>query len=403
MNYIQKTLFSLLFINQILFAQTKELKIYPFKSAIIKYELSGDYKGEKTLYIDDYGNKSVAIIKGSYKNNNTINFEYKEIVINGLKYSFFPSDYICNVMANEYNAYYTKTQNINTDLDSILAKMNFVKTGKTKKINKKQCYEYKQHIHFLNLKYDNVLYTDKNNVTEMMKTPFCQATEALNKKYVETLKSIKTNVDIDKSLFNFPNYYLYQFVNNQDFNGRNVEKLLFSEDELKEIEKHLKEISYNINNFVNKDEFYKTAKFQSKNIFKNISETSTFSSDNSYSLDVILGMQNNEDEDYDEDKDTIITITVNRPVTNTSILKEFKSDNQFKDKKLYEDEIISINNNKVLYVKYAPLEFSGEEQSKRSFLHYIKPDKYSIKIETNKDVPKEYMINIIKQFDFSKI
>ena len=385
-----------IFLSANTFAQNSDLKIYPFKSAIIKYKLSGDYSGTRTLYIDDYGNKTKSITEGEYilhqkGENPRIKFSAMEITNSGLKYSFNNNDYTCTVSANDFNAYYKANKNINKTLEHILTKMKYEKTGKTEKINNYLCDEYKQVIKFI-VSFENTQYFNKDNVLCKRATMQLPETEVLGSEYIETIESIDTKAQINPEIFNdFPDSYFYQFANNSDSDGNYTYKLVFPEGDANLLENKLKQMSFKITKYINQDEFVEKMKSYGQSL-SNECSLQNMNSDEQFSYTISFP------DSIDYEKETSISLELSRLQSDNSFIKEYSGTSDFDSKKLISSEKFTKDNNGIVYLKYIDTSFGEETYSVLSFQN----KNYRTTIEVSGEKTKEEMLKILKDLKIWK-
>uniref|UniRef100_UPI003217CBEC hypothetical protein n=1 Tax=uncultured Draconibacterium sp. TaxID=1573823 RepID=UPI003217CBEC len=129
--------------------QAQEAKRYGVKSGFIKYELSGNTKGTKELWWDDYGTKTCELEKSTtttkiFGIKNTEEKNSCTVVVND---KFWVADYIANQGANGTIPYYNGGQKVVSEMtekeqqefaDEVLAKMGGQKVG-TENLNGYAC------------------------------------------------------------------------------------------------------------------------------------------------------------------------------------------------------------------------------------------------------------------------
>ena len=220
------------------FAQTTKQR-YPFKKATITYTLSGDYQGTRTIYIDDFGAKQADYWKGSYEKrqpgpNERVDFEFYDIFIGKLKYTINAKDYSALVSSNPYFFYTLETENAQAAYDAVLKGEQFEKTDRIEKIGEDECAVWKQKIRFF-IEIDNYIWVNKQNIICKYNFGFLTQPQIMGSLGTATIESIDYESEIPESVFsNFPDYYVYQYMDSSDPDGTSFDDQIFASDEEKE-------------------------------------------------------------------------------------------------------------------------------------------------------------------------
>ncbi len=139
-------LFVVLILSSSVFAQYKQVKLFPFKSAIIEYKYEASFKGTHIKYIDDWGYKQADYIKRELNFGGNSNKEYETIILIGEKaYTINPQENTVAVGRNSTYNYYLLNQNRKcTDIsDALLISANGYILDGTKEFLGKECKVWK--------------------------------------------------------------------------------------------------------------------------------------------------------------------------------------------------------------------------------------------------------------------
>jgi hypothetical protein len=176
-------------------AQEKQVKIFPFKSAIIEYKYEAGLSGTHVKYIDDYGYKQVDIIKKEINIDGEINKEFQTIILIGNKaYTINYQDTTVAVGRNSTYTYYFQHQNRNPlDVSEALIRAQGFKLNGTKIFLGKECQVWKADM-ANKLIWEGVELKSTINFFMMM---------------VEKAIKIELDVEIPKSKFQIPQGFCY--------------------------------------------------------------------------------------------------------------------------------------------------------------------------------------------------
>ena len=189
MKIIVLLLFTLFAIN--VFSQEKQVKIFPFKSAIIEYKYEASFKGTRVKYIDDWGYKQADYIRKELNMGDAVEKDFQTIILIGEK------AYTINLQENNFAVGRNSTYNyylLNEDKkctaisDAILQSAQGYKSAGTKKYLKKKCqvWEFDDATQYT---WKGLLLFSEINFFTMM---------------IEKATSIKVDVDIPESKFEIP-------------------------------------------------------------------------------------------------------------------------------------------------------------------------------------------------------
>ena len=185
-----KLLFILTFLTPALFAQTKTVKIFPFKSAIIEYKYEASVKGTHIKYIDDWGYKQADYIYKQLNFGGNEDKEFEIIILIGEK------AYTINLQQKEvavgrnltYNYYLLNQNRKCTAISEALVKAEGFKLSGTENYLSKECKVWKGD-GSKKLTWKGVPLKTETNFMTMI---------------VEKATSIKTDVDIPDGKFDIP-------------------------------------------------------------------------------------------------------------------------------------------------------------------------------------------------------
>ena len=171
---------------------------YPFKSAVIVYNISGNSAGTKTTYIDDYGYKQAEISEITTKIMGFKTKEKKEVITVGSE--IFTVDHETNKVVKTNNPYAEKyAKNVGEDYiktgEEVLIGLGFEKTG-SETILGKDCTIWRGM---------NAIWTWKGLVLK-------SETSIMGMSIIETATSIKTDVNMDADKFKVPAAYAIEEV-----------------------------------------------------------------------------------------------------------------------------------------------------------------------------------------------
>jgi hypothetical protein len=141
-----KLLLVLLILSGSLFSQEKNVKLFPFKSAIIEYKYEASFKGTHIKYIDDWGYKQADYIKLESNFGGNTTKEYETIILIGEKaYTINHQENTVAVGRNSTYNYYLLNQNRKgTDIsDALLQSANGYTRDGTKEFLGKECKVWK--------------------------------------------------------------------------------------------------------------------------------------------------------------------------------------------------------------------------------------------------------------------
>ncbi len=208
-------LFFVLILSSNIFAQEKQVKIFPFKSAIIEYKYEASMKGTHIKYIDDWGYKQADYIKKELNFGGNEDKEYETIILIGTK------AYTINLQGKEvaigrnetYNYYLLNQDRKCTDVSETLIKAEGFKPGGTEEYLGKECKVWKAD-KVKKLSWNGVALKSEINFMTMM---------------VEKATSIKIDIDIPAEKFDIPQDVKY--ISSDSYQGYSGLELDFSNTE----------------------------------------------------------------------------------------------------------------------------------------------------------------------------
>jgi hypothetical protein len=168
----------------------EKFKKYPFKSAIVEYNISGTYTGTKTLYVDDYGYKEANKEETIMKFMGAIEKAHKAVIMIGSEH--IEINYLHKTATKNNNPthqYYAENvgKNYIEVGEKTLQKMGFTKVGK-EMVRGKLCDKWKGSIN---------LWTWKGLT---LKTE----TKLMGVHIVEEAVSVKIDEAVEASVFEIP-------------------------------------------------------------------------------------------------------------------------------------------------------------------------------------------------------
>ena len=195
-----KNYFFIIFIINILFvgdicAQEKQVKIFPFKSAIIEYKYEAGLGGTHVKYIDDYGYKQTDIIKQEIKIGGDVEKKHETIILIGSRaYTVNYQDTTVAIGRNSTYGYYlqNKSKKPNKVTEALIKVEGFIENG-TKNFLGKECKVWKA---------DKAKKLTWNGVE-------LKSTVSFFMMMVEKAVSIKVDVELPKNIFNIPQGFKY--------------------------------------------------------------------------------------------------------------------------------------------------------------------------------------------------
>ncbi len=380
-------------------AQHKVVKRYQFKSAILTYQLSGDYSGTKTVYIDDYGNKILSVWNGKYEKrqpgkNPIIPFSIKELSIGNLKYLIFPQKYRVEVLVNQANYFSQNAKSLQEANDSIFSGSGFVKTEKAENINGTPCTIYIQEIRSL-VKDKAKYWIDKDYIVYKSEKRLFPELQILGSKYIETLENIIPNAKVDPKLFvDLPQNFLYQYVETYDELGNKLDDKVFSPEEFNSIKTKIQAIGFNVKKTINVDKFYNLVKSYASKQF-GTSDLMKSSGGSSVSISVPIGEYKYADTSGDTveaDKSLDFSLGYLRDLT--EIKEEHSKKEPFAAYTLINYDEFSNAGRKTLFLVYIKKE-DGEPDYTRSLLTFNLNGKYNVTIEADGKYSQDEMLKFL--------
>ncbi len=208
----------LLFLSGSIFSQEKHVKLFPFKSAIIKYKYEASFKGTHIKYIDDWGYKQADYMKLESNFHGKTDKEYETIILIGEKaYTINHQKNTVAVGRNSTYNYYLLNQNRTcTDIsDALLKSANgYTLDGKDKFLGK-ECKVWKGR-KATQYTWNGIMLKSEINFMAMM---------------VEKATKIKIDVDIPESKFEIPQGVKY--ISSDTYQGFSGLELNFDTAETK--------------------------------------------------------------------------------------------------------------------------------------------------------------------------
>lgn len=213
-----KLLFILTLFTPALFAQTKMVKIFPFKSAIIEYKYEASIKGTHIKYIDDWGYKQADYIYKQLDFGGNSDKEYKIIILIGEKaYTVDLQKKEVAIGRNATYNYFLQNQKYHcTDISDALLKAEGFKPNGTENYLGKECTVWKGG-GSKKLIWNSVPLKTETNFMTMI---------------VEKATNIKTDVDIPDGKFDIPGDVKY--ISSDTYQGYSGLELDFSKSKIKE-------------------------------------------------------------------------------------------------------------------------------------------------------------------------
>lgn len=210
MKIISVIVLSVLTLN--VFAQNKQVKLFPFKSAIIEYKYEASMKGTHVKYIDDWGYKQADYIYKQLNFGGNEDKEYEIIILIGPKaYTIDLQKKEVAIGRNEtYNYYLLNQDRKCTDVSEALIKAEGYKLKGTEKYLEKECKVWRG---------DKAEKFSWNGVTVKSEINFMTM-------MVEKATSIKTDVKIPVEKFDIPQDVKY--ISSDTYQGFSGLELDFS-------------------------------------------------------------------------------------------------------------------------------------------------------------------------------
>ncbi len=197
------------------FAQNKQVKLFPFKSAIIEYKYEASMKGTHVKYIDDWGYKQADYIYKQLNFGGNEDKEYEIIILIGPKaYTIDLQKKEVAIGRNEtYNYYLLNQERKCTDVSEALIKAEGFKPDGTEEYLGKVCKAWNAR-KAKKLSWNGVTLKSKINFMTMM---------------VEKATAIKTDVEIPVEKFDIPEDVKY--ISSDTYQGYSGLELDFSDSE----------------------------------------------------------------------------------------------------------------------------------------------------------------------------
>ncbi|MCK5814955.1 MAG: hypothetical protein KAH07_03325, partial [Flavobacteriaceae bacterium] len=173
-----------------IFSQEKQIKIFPFKSAIIAYKYEAGLGGTHVKYIDDYGYKQADVIRKEINIGDEADKEYKTIILLGSKaYTINYKDSTVAIGVNSTYNYYLNNQNRSpSEITDALVKAEGFESKGTEDFLGKECKVWKAN-KAKKLTWNGVELKSTISFFMMM---------------VEKAISIKVDVNLPKDVFDIP-------------------------------------------------------------------------------------------------------------------------------------------------------------------------------------------------------
>ena len=379
------------------YAQNGTHKRYPFKKAIITYNLTGDYQGTKTVYIDNYGEQEASYWAGKYEKrqagpNEIIDFKFHDIFTNKLKYQINDQSYSALVSANPNILFYPKTTDLQKVRDSILKGESYINVNQTELINGIQCSKFKITINFI-IKVDNYLWINDKNIVYKADYWFLPQLQAYGSHCIVSLKSIDYDAEIPDGIFSdFPKHYLYQFVKTTNTVGEYLDDELINDDERKSIEEKLLKMSFLPTRDINKETFEKNVQAFSNSYVKDEQILTDFDDNNGY-----INCQFSILESTDTNTTSTVAVVVdirNREDLDRLYLDDYKR--SFNDFSTIEHKSFNLDGKKAIYIRGVKSR-NDIEQEALSIIILNSNNKYRIKFEVYGVYSQDEMIEMLKK------
>jgi hypothetical protein len=193
-------------------AQEKQVKLYPFKSAVIEYKYEASAKGTHIKYIDDWGYKQADYIYKQLNFGGNNDKEYEIIIITGQKaYTIDLQEKEVAIGRNVTYNYFIENNNQKcTDISDALVKAEGFSLAGTEVFLGKECKLWKSK-KATKLTWNGVVLKSEINFLTMM---------------VEKATSIKIDIEIPSSKFDIPQNVKY--ISSDTYQGYSGLKLNFS-------------------------------------------------------------------------------------------------------------------------------------------------------------------------------
>lgn len=204
----------LIIISANMFAQEIQVKIFPFKSAIIEYKYEAGLGGTHVKYIDDYGYKQTDVIKKEIKIGDDIEKQHETIILIGSKaYTINYQDSTVAIGRNITYSYYLQNNNrISTEvIEAIIRAEGFKENGTVKKLGK----------------YCKVWNADKSKKLTWNGVEL-ESTISFFIMMVEKATKIEVDIDLPKNIFEIPTGLRY--TSSDVYQGYSGLELKFDED-----------------------------------------------------------------------------------------------------------------------------------------------------------------------------
>lgn len=372
------------------FAQSENIKIYPFKKAIITYKLSGDYEGMRTLYIDDFGAKLADYWEGSFEKrqpgpNTRVPFKFHDIFIGKLKYQINETDYSAMITTNPYYFYAKDAANSKTAMETILMSEHFEKTDRIEQVGDDKCTVWHQRISF-GASADNYIWLNDRNIVCKYEFSFLMQLQYPYAFGVATIDKIDFDSEIPNSIFSdFPDYIFYQYAQSSDQQGNSFDDQVFSSDEEKQkFEEKFKTKAFVPSRDINEDTYQKNVQAFSDLYIGSMVDPG-FDDGNGF-----INSQFQIKESTDSTKEETMLIDIrNRKNLERVYLDDYKRGFNDFTTKVYEK--IEIDGKKGIYI-------SGlKEGEPLSAIILNDKDKYCIKFEVYGTYNQDEMVKMLKQ------